>query len=151
MRTILNNVRYKWLLTCLLLVFSIVQPSAADEAVRSFHVGVFHPNGIDLLGYSVERHMDNRLYWYYTIGVPSFLAIGITHYNKRDGNGLTATLGAGLGYTLYAAIAYQVKLGSKHFLKLGAASTVATYYPFAPSEESYYVKTTGIIAYEYRF
>ena len=145
------NVKNKWSLACLLLVFSIAHASAADEAVRSFHVGVWHPNGIDLIGYSVERHMDNELYWYYTIGVPSVLAIGITHYSNRDGNGLTGTLGAGLGYSLYAAIAYQVKLGNKNFLKLGVASTLATYYPFAPSEESYYVGITGVIAYEYRF
>ncbi|NND71439.1 MAG: hypothetical protein HKN43_07660 [Rhodothermales bacterium] len=147
----LKNVRNKWLLTCSLLVFAIADASASGDAVSSFHVGVLHPNGMDFLGYSVEKHMDNRLYWYYTIGVPSFLAIGITHYNNRDGNGLTATFGAGLGYTFYAAIAYQVKLGKKHFLKLGAAGTIATYYPFAPIEKSYYVERTGIIAYEYRF
>ena len=145
------NERNKWSLSSLLLVFSITHAGAADEAVRSFHVGVLHPNGIDLLGYSVERHMDNKLYWYYTIGVPSVLAIGITHYSNHDGNGLTATLGAGLGYSLYAAIAYQLKLGNKNFLKLGAASTFATYYPFAPSEVSYYVETHPVIAYEYRF
>ncbi len=145
------NVSNRWLLASLLLVFSIAHAGASDGAVRSIHAGVLHPNGIDLFGYSVERHMDNKLYWYYTIGVPSVLAIGITHYSNRDGNGLTATLGAGLGYSLYVAIAYQVKLGNKNFLKLGAASTLATYYPFAPSEVSYYVETHPVIAYEYRF
>ena len=145
----LMGVRNKCLLfTCLLLVSSIAH---AGAAVRSFHVGVWHPNGMDLIGYSVERHMDNKLYWYYTIGVPSLLAIGITHYNNRNGNGLTATLGAGLGYSLYAAITYQVKLGNKNFLKLGAASMVGTYYPFAPIEKSYYVQTNAIVSYEYRF
>ena len=97
------NTRNKWSLASVLLVFSIAHAGAADVAVRSFYVGVWHPNGIDLIEYSIERHMDNKLYWYYTIGVPSVLAIGITHYSNRDGNGLTATLGAGLGYSLYAA------------------------------------------------
>jgi len=145
------NGRNKWSLASLLLVISIAHAGAADEAVRSFHVGVWHPNGIDLIGYSVERRMNKKLYWYYTIGLPSVLAIGITHYSNRGGNGLAATLGAGLGYSLYAAMAYQVKLGNKNFLKLGAASTIATYYPFAPSEESHYVQIHPVIAYEYRF
>ncbi len=58
-----KNVINTWSLATLLLVFSIAHAGAADEASRSFHAGVLHPNGIDLFGYSVERNMDNKLFW----------------------------------------------------------------------------------------
>ncbi len=145
------KVRNKWYLLSVMLFFSCIQASVADDSEHSIHLGILHPSGMDLFGYSVERHMNDKLYWYYTIGVPSVLAIGIIHYNNRDGNGLTTTLGIGLGFSLYASITYQLKLGNQNFLKLGTSILVATYYPYAPIEETYYVITQPIIAYEYRF
>ncbi len=130
---------------------SIAEAGEADASEKSFQLGLLPPSGANLLGYSVERHMHDTLYWYYTIGVPSVLAIGIIHYSNRDGNGLTATLGAGLGYSLYASIACPVKPGNKNFLKLGEAIALATYYPYVSSDESYDVQTFPFIAYEYRF
>ena len=135
----------------LLLFLSIAQTAAAEELENSFNFGFLHPSGINLLGYTVEGHIDHKLYGYFTIGVPSLFAIGITHYSNHDGNGVTATLGAGLGYWLYASIAYQVKLGNKNFLKLGASLALATYYPYVSSEESYAFHTLPVVAYEYRF
>ena len=129
---------------------SIAQAGAAAASEKSFHLGVVHPSGANLIGYSVERQMDDKLYWYYTIGVPSILAVGITHYSNRDGNGLTATLGGGLGYSLYASIAYQMKLGNNNFLKLGTGLALATYYPYVSSDESYDIQTIPVIACEYR-
>ncbi len=128
----------KWLLVWLLLLFSIAQVDAAE---KSFHFGFVHPNGVDLIGYSVETKMDNNLYWYYTFGLPSFAAIGITYYSNHDGNGMTGTLGAGLGILLHASIAYQVNLGNRNFLKLGAGVVSGISYN----------GTIPVISYEHRF
>ncbi len=132
----------KWLLMCTLLLFSIAQASAADDTVRSFHFGVLHPNGASFFGYSVETRMDRNLYWFYTFGLPTVAAIGISYYSNYEGNGVTGTLGTSLGSYIYGSIAYQVKLGNGNFLKLGAG--VSNGFSYDASEHP-------VIAYEHRF
>ncbi len=75
----------RWLLLSCVCVFSMAQAGTANASEKSVHIGFLHPSGADLFGYSVERHMNDKLYWYYTIGVPSVLAIGIIncHLEQR--------------------------------------------------------------------
>ena len=133
----------KWLILCMLLPFLIAPVGADVESDQNWHVGVFHPNGgLELIGYSVERKMDNNLYWYYSFGFLSIAGIGVNYYSNRDGNGLTGNLGADLGSYIHASIAYQVSLGNRNFLKLGVGAADGFGYGGA---------VYSIIAYERRF
>lgn len=148
------SVRHKSLLMGLLLILPCTQVVAAEDSVKTFHFGFLHPNGIDLIGYSVETPMDNKLYWYYTIGLPSILAAGFTRYSNRDGNGMTTTVGVGLFVLAYASVGYQFKLSNKSFLKLGAG--IAVEYLGSQSDddsddEKLGVYPAPILSYEYRF
>jgi hypothetical protein len=87
---------------------------------KSFHVGLMHPNGVDVAGYSVEKKLSNNTYSFYNFGLPSLAAIGFTYYEEYKGNGFTATAGIGIGFVMYGSVAYQWKIEQQNYLKFGA-------------------------------
>ena len=99
------------------------QAVASDEKMSSYHYGLFHPNGVDIFGYSVEEKLSEGVYKYYTFGVPSFAAIGINYYKNYSGNGIAASAGVGLGTLFNASLAYQFKVSANDYFKLGAGYT----------------------------
>jgi len=121
----------------LVLFFALTTVAAADDEVRSYHVGVLHPNGVDVAGYSVEKPIGDRLYRFYTFGFPSLAAAGLSYYANYRGNGLTGTVGVGIGSVLYASLAYQWRLEDKAYLKLGAGGTAGVAYSGAYPVLSY--------------
>lgn len=107
----------------ILLLLLYGQAHATEEKIRSYHYGFFHPSGMDIIGYSVEKEITDGLYRYYTFGLPSGAAIGINYYANYAGNGLTATAGIGIGILFDAALAYQYYLKKNDYLKIGAGYT----------------------------
>lgn len=99
-----------------------------DEPVKSVHLGLFHPNGVDVLGYSVEKQFDNNIYTFYTFGFPSLAAIGYSYYKHHEADSFTGTLGVGIGSVFYGSIAYQWITGDSHCLKLGVGWTTGVAY-----------------------
>lgn len=117
------------------------QAVASNETIASFHYGVFHPNGLDIFGYSVEEKIAEGIYKFYTFGVPSFTAIGITYYQNYAGNGITTTASVGLGTLFNASAAYQFKINATNYFKIGAGFTSnIAYNGFFP-----------VLSYEQRF
>ena len=100
----------------------------ADEAVRSVHWGFLYPNGVDLVGYTVERRIDAGLYGFYTFGFPSLAAAGVSYYRDFAGNGFTSTAGIGIGSVLYGSAGYQWRVSERGFVKLGAGLTFGVAY-----------------------
>jgi len=90
-----------------------------SERIASVHAGFLYPNGVDIIGYTVEHNLKNNFHGYYTFGFPSLAAVGVTYYSDYNGNGLTATLGVGIGSVFYTSLAYQLRLTERHYLKLG--------------------------------
>jgi len=113
--------------------------NVVDE--QSFHLGLMHPNGVDMAGYSVERKFSNDIYRFYNFGFPSLAAIGFTYYEKHKGNGFTATAGVGIGFVMYGSVAYQWKVEQQHYLKFGAGLATGVAYSGA----------FPVMSYEYRF
>jgi len=109
--------------------------------VPSFHAGFLDHNGVDIVGYTVEHKLKNRLYGYYNFGLPSIAAAGISYYFDYYNNGLVATVGVGIGSVAYSSLLYQIRISDKHVVKIGAGYTTSIVY-------------TGIypaVSYEMRF
>jgi hypothetical protein len=117
--------RHEEITRLLVLIMLILcnQVQAADDATRSYHGGFFHPNGLDLVGYSVEKKISEGIYRYYTFGIPSGAAIGYNYYSDFRGNGLNATIGVGIGVLFTTSLAYQFHLDKENYFKIGAGYT----------------------------
>lgn len=114
---------------------------ARDAAQTSFHLGLVHPNGVDVVGYSVEKKLSDRIYSFYNFGIPSFAATGLTFYQQYSGTDFTVTAGVGIGFVMYGSAANQWKIEQQQYLKLGAGLAAG-------------VAHSGVIpvlSYEYRF
>lgn len=131
------------ILTLLVLCHANLAWAAEDEAarVRSVHFGFVHSEGVDLAGYSVEKKFSHNVYSFYTFGIPSFAAMGLSYYGQYNEDGLTATAGVGIGFVLYGAVAYQWRTGKQDFIKLGAGLAAGVAYSGA----------IPVLSYEHRF
>lgn len=128
-----------------ILVLLLIVPAAyavvEEPSVQSVHAGFLYPNGVDVVGYSVEKQIRDHLYRFYTFGIPSFAAIGVGYYKNYDGNGLSAAFGVGIGSIMYGSLSYQWKIGKVDYLKLGAGVTTGVAY----------TGSYPVVSYEYRF
>ena len=122
----------KSIMTAGLIIFVLAADTRGDsdrkEKEESFHAGFLYNNGVDVAGYTVEHKLKNRLYGYYTFGLPSLAAAGICYYSDYNHNGFAATLGVGIGSVLYSSLVYQIRIASEHFIKLGAGYTTGIAY-----------------------
>ena len=129
----------------LIVLVLLLAPSlcAAEEgtATASVHAGFLYPNGVDLAGYTVERSIADNVYYFYTFGFPSLAAVGLSYYAEYEGNGLSGTVGVGIGSVLYASLVYQWKIANKQYLKTGAGFATGVAYTGA----------YPALSYEYRF
>jgi hypothetical protein len=105
------------------------------------HAGFLYPNGVDLAGYTVEQSIADNVYYFYTFGFPSLAAAGLSYYADYEGNGLSGTVGVGIGSVLYASLVYQWKIANKQYLKTGAGFATGVAYTGA----------YPALSYEYRF
>jgi len=123
----------------ILILFFAPSLSAAEErtATSLVHAGFLYPNGVDLAGYTVERSIADNVYYFYTFGFPSLAAAGLSYYADYEGNGLSGTIGVGLGSVLYASLVYQWKIADKQYLKTGAGFTTGIAYTGAYPALSY--------------
>jgi hypothetical protein len=117
--------------------------NAEEDNLRSYHLGIFYPNGADIAGYTVEKHIKNNFYSFYTFGFPAIASIGATYYDKYEDNGLAASFGVGLGYLsmIHGSIFYQWKFEKSDYIKLGAGLATTLVYNGA----------FPVISYEHRF
>lgn len=107
----------------------------------SFHAGFFSPNGVDLVGYTVEHELKHGFYGYYNFGFPSLVAAGISYYSDYNDNGPAVTVGVGVGSIFYSSLVYQLRIAEQKFIKLGVGYTTGIAYTGAyPS-----------LSYEFRF
>ena len=113
---------------CIFLVNDAHGGSFENERFSSVHAGFFYPNGVDLAGYTAEFKLRNRLYGYYTLGIPSLAAVGVCFYEDYRDTGVVATIGIGIGSVLYSSIAYQFHLSGEQYLKVGAGITAGIAY-----------------------
>lgn len=127
--------------TSFFLLIPFQLPLASDTSVKSTHVGFLHPSGVDIVGFTKEQPISATWYRYYTFGFPSIAALGLNYYSHYSGNGLTGTLGVGIGSVLYGAIAYQYQIEKSHYLKFGAGLTTSIVY----------TGSYPVFAYEHRF
>ena len=109
----------KWI-KCLFCSMSSLLPlshghAQADDSIRSMHLGLLYPNGVDVAGYSVEKKISADVYRFYTFGFPSLAAVGLSYYRKYGGDGLTSAVGVGIGSVLYGSIAYQWQADASHY------------------------------------
>jgi len=105
------------------------------------HFGLLYPNGVDVVGYTVESKLTDYFYRYYTFGFPALAAVGLSYYGSYWGNGFTAAIGVGIGSILNGALAYQWQMDKSRYLKLGAGMTVGVAYG----------GVYPVLSYEYRF
>lgn len=103
-------------------------PAPKAHKVTSYHGGLFHPNGVDLGGYSVEKGTPEGFHWFYTLGFPSFAAAGLSYYDDYAGNGKVATVGIGIGFAAFGSYSYQWHLGDHQYLKAGLGLTSGVAY-----------------------
>lgn len=113
--------------------------AVADDQAANFHAGFLYPNGVDVVGYTVERKLEasEKLYHFYTFGFPSLAATGISYYQNFVDNGFVATAGVGIGFVLYSSVAYQWRVGCRQYLKLGAGYATGIAYSGAFPALSY--------------
>ena len=135
-----KNVKKNATIILSLLVISL-EANGASISSKSYHLGIMHPNGVDIVGYTVEIPQTRNVYRYYNFGFPSLAAVGISYYENYNGNGLTSTLGIGVGSVLYGSIAYQFSIENIQYLKIGAGFTASIIYS----------GVYPVLAYEYRF
>ena len=112
-----------------------------DESIKSIHLGLLYPNGVDVAGYSVEKKISADVYRFYTFGFPSLAAIGVSYCGDFGGDGFTCTVGVGIGSVLYGSVAYQWQVNASHYWKLGAGVTAGVAYS----------GVYPVLSYEYRF
>jgi hypothetical protein len=139
-RHIMRHEKITRLLVLTMLVLC-TQVQASDDETKSYHGGLFHPNGLDVFGYSVEKKISDGIYRYYTFGIPSGAAIGYNYYSDFKGSGLTATVGIGLGVLFTTSLAYQFHLDKENYFKIGAGYTANVGYEGA----------FPVLSYEQRF
>ena len=133
---------FKRVLIVLVLLFAASLCAAEERtATSSVHAGFLYPNGVDLAGYTVERSISDSIYSFYTFGLPSLAAAGLSYYADYEGNGLSGAIGVGIGSVLYASLVYQWKIADKQYLKTGAGFTTGIAYTGA----------YPALSYEYRF
>lgn len=113
-----------------------------EEGASSIHAGFLYPNGVDIVGYTTEKKLDdyNKIFRFYTFGLPSIAAAGLAYYENFVGNGFIFTAGVGVGSVFYSSAAYQLRLDKNQYLKFGAGLAAGVAY-------------TGIypaLSYEYR-
>lgn len=94
-----------------------------------------------MAGYSVEKEFSHNVYSFYTFGFPALAAIGLTYYQRYNGDGVTATAGAGIGFVLYGSVGYQWRTGKQDYIKLGAGLATGVAYSGA----------IPVLSYEHRF
>ncbi len=128
-------------IVCVLLLAPALGAAEEGTATASVHAGFLYPNGVDLVGYTVEKSISNNVYYFYTFGLPSLAAAGLCYYADYEGNGLSGTIGVGIGSVLYASVVYQWKIAGKQYLKTGAGFTTGIAYTGA----------YPALSYEYRF
>jgi len=116
------------LMLCIFFLFLAPAVNAVEIAYSSIHIGIMHPNGVDLVGYSTEKQLNNHWYRFYTFGLPALAATGFSYYDYYQGNGFTHTLGIGIGSVIYGSIAYQHQLNKKQYLKIGVGLTTGIAY-----------------------
>lgn len=116
--------------------------AAPDGEVPSWHAGFLYPNGVDVAGYTLERKLDSHesLYRYYTFGIPSFAAMGVSYYENFSGNGLVASAGAGVGFVFHTSVSYQWRISANQYIKMGAGYATGVSY----------AGTYPALSYEYR-
>lgn len=129
------------LIVLVLLLASSLCAAEERTATTSVHAGFLYPNGVDLAGYTVEQSISENVYYFYTFGFPSLAAAGLSYYADYEGNGLSGTIGVGIGSVLYASLVYQWKIAGKQYLKTGAGFTTGIIYTGA----------YPALSYEYRF
>ncbi|NOX21260.1 MAG: hypothetical protein GXO99_08420 [Nitrospirae bacterium] len=112
-----------------------------QKSTSSFHVGFLYNNGVDLLGYTVERKLTDKLFFYYTFGIPALAATGISYYDDYHNNGFVATAGIGIGFLMYSSLSYQWRVADRQYIKIGAGygMTIESVGPYP------------VLSYEYRF
>ena len=128
-------------IACLLLLTSTQETYASDSLYESMHVGVMHPSGVDVVGYTFEQRLDDHLYAFCTFGFPSLAAVGVGYYENYHGNGFVGNAGIGIGSVLYGSMAYQVRLQQEQYIKIGAGYTASIIYS----------GVYPVFGYEYRF
>lgn len=136
---------FRFIVLCIFVIAALSAAAGAETQpsgkTASVHAGFLYPNGVDVVGYTVEHDLSNHIYGYYTFGLPSLVAAGMTYYSNYDGNGIAATVGVGIGSVLYTSLVYQLRLEYQHYLKVGGGYTTGIAY-------------TGpypALSYEYRF
>lgn len=107
---------------------AFAETAAAQGRISSIHAGFLDPKGVDLFGYSVEHDLTNNFYSFYTFGLPSLAATGISYYGNYNGNGPAVTIGIGVGSVLYTAAVYQLHVAERHVIKLGGGYTTGVAY-----------------------
>lgn len=115
--------------------------ASADVNHRSVHLGIMHPSGVDVVGYSVESQLTDNIYRFYNFGFPSIAALGLSYCENYSSYGLTGSLGVGIGSVLYGSVAYQFPLAKMQFLKVGIGLTTSIAYSGGHS----------VLSYEHRF
>ncbi len=127
---------------CILALEPFAYSRAEEANTQSYHLGAFHPNGVDLAGYGVESKIQTNFYYFYTFGFPSLAATGIAYYQDHEGNGWAANVGVGIGSVLYGAIDYQWRIKEADFVKVGVGLTASIvysgFYPVLSYEHSFH-------------
>lgn len=130
-------------LSIIILCNTSIDITEAAEMVeeQSIHFGLMHPNGVDLVGYSVEKQIAPNVFRFYSFGIPSLAAIGFTYYEEYKGSGISATAGVGIGFVMYGSMAYQLRIEAQHYLKFGVGLVTGVAYS----------GMYPVVSYEYRF
>lgn len=138
----MKSVLIKWLLGSVAGLVSLSSGYAqGGESIKSMHLGLLYPNGVDAAGYTAERQISTDAYRFYTFGFPSLAAIGLSYYGDFGGDGFTGAVGVGIGSVLYGSVAYQWQADASHYWKLGAGVTAGVAYS----------GVYPVLSYEYRF
>lgn len=115
--------------TFALLLAGLVNTAAtADAETGSYHLGMLHPAGVDVAGYTSEKPLGGNVYRFYTFGLPALAAVGFNYYEHYGNTGFTATAGVGLGSVAYASAGYQWRLEEQTIVKTGAGYTTGIAY-----------------------
>jgi len=94
-----------------------------------------------MAAYSVEKRISTNVFRFYTFVIPSLAAVGISYYRNYGGDGLTSTVGVGIGTVLYGSVAHQWQMVKSRYLKQGAGVTSGVAYS----------GVYPVLQYEYRF
>jgi len=104
----------------LLFVTFTASLQADERQTESYHAGILHPDGVDIIGYTNETKIENHIYRFYTFGFPSLAAVGINFYADYYDNGINANIGVGVGTVAYASLNYRWVLHQRNKIRFGA-------------------------------